>query len=461
MSEANSKQDLEQGKGEAFFKRAEEVADTGNWDFAIEMYLEGISRDPGDLERGHKPLRAAALKRKAQGGKGPGMVESFKRRPGKDPLTNLVNAEYLLAKEPGSVAFMERALKAAKALELTEVVEWLCDVIFETQRQAKKPSKRVLVLLTETFDEIEAYEKAIQSCEMARQLSPNDLVLAQALNDLSAKYTIQKGKYDQEGDFTRAVKDMKRQKELIDRDALVKTDEALEHEIESAREGYLASPTVHGKINAYVDALLQPEEDAYENEAINVLEKAYQDTGAYQFKMRLGDVRIRQMTREYRRLMAAGEKEAAARHARKQLEFELEEYADRAANYPTDLALKYELGRRQFLMGQYDEAIGAFQQAQRDPRRHLAALNYLGQAFSKKGLLREAAETYDRALRSEMAEQREKDLRYNLAAVLMETEQYQRARDEFSRVAQMDYNYKDVRQRLEEIDRKTKQEQAD
>jgi tetratricopeptide (TPR) repeat protein len=143
------------------------------------------------------------------------------------------------------------------------------------------------------------------------------------------------------------------------------------------------------------------------------------------------------------------------------LEFELEEYADRAANYPTDLALKYELGRRQFLTGQYDEAIGSFQQAQRDPRRHLAALNHLGQAFSKKGLLREAAETYDRALHSEMTEQREKDLRYNLAAVLMETEQYQRARDEFSRVAQMDYNYKDVRQRLEEIDRKTKQEQAD
>ena len=34
------------GKGKAFFDRGDQVAETGNWDFAIEMYLQGIGRDP-------------------------------------------------------------------------------------------------------------------------------------------------------------------------------------------------------------------------------------------------------------------------------------------------------------------------------------------------------------------------------------------------------------------------------
>ncbi len=436
-----------------FFKRAEEVAGTGNWDFAIEMYLEGISREPDNLERGHKPLREASLKRKAQGGKGAGMIESLKRRSGKDPMTNLVNAEYVLAKEPGSVAAMARVLKAAQALELPTVAEWVCDVMLDAQRQAQKRSKSVLLLLTQTFNDMEAYAKAIQACEMARQLSPNDLELQRAMNELSAKYTIQKGKYDQTGDFTRSVKDMKGQQELMRRDAQVKTEDYLKSEVERARQEYLASPTVPGKINGLVDALLKFEDESYENEAVDVLKKAHQDTGAYQFKMRIGDIRIRQMTRRYREVAASGDRRAAADQARKQLDFELVEYTERASQYPTDLAIKFELGRRQFLAGQHDEAIASLQQAQRDPQRRLSALSYLGQAFAKKGLLRESADTYRRALETEMGEEREKDLRYNLGRVLLEMEDYPPAREQFSRVAQMDYNYKDARALLDQADK--------
>ena len=61
-------------KGQVFFDRADQVAETGNWDFAIELYLEGLLRDVGNIERGHLPLRAVSLKRKAQGGKSAGMV---------------------------------------------------------------------------------------------------------------------------------------------------------------------------------------------------------------------------------------------------------------------------------------------------------------------------------------------------------------------------------------------------
>jgi hypothetical protein len=57
--------------GKKFFDHGDQVALTGNWDFAIEMYAMGIRWEPSNMERGWHKLREVAMKRKAQGGKGP------------------------------------------------------------------------------------------------------------------------------------------------------------------------------------------------------------------------------------------------------------------------------------------------------------------------------------------------------------------------------------------------------
>ncbi|MDY6913947.1 MAG: tetratricopeptide repeat protein [Planctomycetota bacterium] len=450
MTQTDTNETDSTGKGKVFFDRADQVAETGNWDFAIELYIEGISREPDNIERGHKPLREVSLKRKAQGGKGPGIMEQLKRRPTKDPLVSLSNAEYLLAKEPGSVSYMIQLLRAVISLKLRDVVKWICDILLETQRQGK-PRRSVLATVITAYHDIEEYTAALRACEMAHQLAPNDQKITEALKELSAKYTIQQGRYGEDGDFIKSVRDMDKQKDLISEDSLVKQQSYLEKQIDNARKEYLESPTVPGKVNALVDALLKFEDESYENEAIDVLAKAHTDTKAYQFKMRIGDIRIRQMTRKYRKLVAAGDKSAAADHTKRQLKFELGEYVERAANYPTDLALKFELGRRQYAAGKYDDAIASLQQAQRDPHRHLHALNLLGQCFAQKGLLREAADTYERALETEMTEARIKEIRYNYGGVLEQMDQLEKAQEQYSQVTQIDYNYKDARDRLENI----------
>jgi len=451
MTQAESKESSTEGKGKAFFERADQVAMTGNWDFAIEMYLEGIQREPDNVSEGHQKLREVSLKRKAKGGKGAGMMDQLKRRPGKDPLQNLVNAEYLLAKDPGSVAHMEQIFKAAQRLELRGVLEWICDILLESQRQASKPSKRILLMITRAYDDMEEYAKGSQSCNLAIEAAPDDGELLDLMRNISAKYTIQKGRYDQEGDFTKGVADLEKQKELMQKDAMVQDEVFLEEQINRARQEYLETPTVPGKINGLVDPLLKFEDESYENEAADVLTKANKETGVYAYKMRIGDIRIRQMSRRYRNLLASGDKAAATEQARNQLAFELAEFTERAANYPTDLAIKFELGRRQFLTGQLDEAIASLQQAQRDPRRAIRARSLIGQAFSKKGWHREASETFERALASEMPEERAKELRYFLGDVLDKMGDLAKAQKQFSIVAQIDYNYRDVRQRIEDL----------
>jgi tetratricopeptide (TPR) repeat protein len=450
MTEQQS--DVQKKKALAFFDRADEVAETGNWDFAIEMYIEGIRRDPENIERGHKKLREMALRRKAAGGKGPSRGEKSKHKPTKDPLDSLANAEFLLAKDWGNEQFLDRALQAAVEAQLPQVARWLGEMLVAIQRESKKPNKRICIAAMEGLMATGQFDLALEAVRMALQAAPNDAELQQKEAHLSAQYTLMKGRYGEDGkEFTESVKDMDKQKELMESDAAVQSENYLEAQIEKAKSEYLESPEVPGKINGYVDALLKPEEETYENEAIDVLRKAYADTGAYQFKIRVGDIKSRQYSRRFRELKQAGRTDEAIKVAKEQLVFEIKDYQDRATNYPTDLSIKYELGRRLFMAGKFDDAIGALQQAQRDPRRRVMAVNYLGQAFMKKEWWQEAIDTFKKLVDADISEDRLKEVRYNLGSCYEAMGELKQAEEQFSTVAQTDFNFKDVRDRLQAV----------
>ncbi len=58
----------DRAKAKVFFDRGRTVAGTGNFEYAIEMFLQGFSLDP-DATDAHQQLRDISLKRKASGGK--------------------------------------------------------------------------------------------------------------------------------------------------------------------------------------------------------------------------------------------------------------------------------------------------------------------------------------------------------------------------------------------------------
>lgn len=451
MTQTSSNSSAAPGKGKAFFDRADQVAETGtNWDFTIELYLEGIQREPGNIERGHQPLRDAALKRTSRGGKPAGFMEKMKRSNTKDPLGQLLAAEFLLSKEPGSEVHMMSVLKAAQALDQKELVKWICTILLDSQRQAQRKSRMILGQLVEALHTVEEYRLSISACEMLRAMDPDNPQVSETLGRLMAKETIQRGKYDQEGSFTKGVKNLDEQKKLIERDKISQSEDYKLGAIEENKQDYLKMPTVPGKINGYVDALLAMQDESYENEAVDVLSKAFRETNAYQFKLRMGEIRIRQAQRRFRKLREA--KDPSVPQALKELaELELSEYLERAQNYPTDMSIKFELGRRQLALGKLDDAIASLQQARRDVRHSVQASTMLGQAFEKKGWYREAAETLERVLDADLTEDRLKDVRYHLGKVYETMAELVKAQDQYSLVAQMDYNYKDVRQRLEDI----------
>src|SRR5271170_640991 len=95
--------DDDRRKAQTFFDRGATVAGTGNFEYAIEMYLQGLGYDPEAVEA-HQALRDISLKRKASGGRALGMMEvKFKySRSTKDDKVNMLNQEKCLSYDPGN-----------------------------------------------------------------------------------------------------------------------------------------------------------------------------------------------------------------------------------------------------------------------------------------------------------------------------------------------------------------------
>jgi tetratricopeptide (TPR) repeat protein len=317
--------------------------------------------------------------------------------------------------------------------------------------------------LVDAYESAEAFQKAIRACNMVRQMNPNDASLLERIKNISATMTAQK--YSGEGDILDRVKDREQTQEDMERRKAQQSKSFLEKQLEEAEKDYLAAPEVSGKISAYVDALLRMDDSSYEATAIDVLNRAYQETGSYNWKVRIDDIKIKQMTNRYRQLRERGDKKAALEAARKQVAFELGVFQERAVNYPTDMNLKYELGRRQFAAAamdpsKVDDAIASLQQARREPRRRVVAMNLLGQAFAKKKWYQEASDTFNALLEEDLSEDQAKDVRYNLGDAMENMGKTSEAQEQFSAVAQLDYNYKDVRERLDALRKRNRQDDA-
>ena len=198
-------------KANAFFERARKVAETNNFDYAVDMYLEGLRCAPDALEEGHIPLCELGMQRRGEGGKRPSMVERVKLLRGRTPLERMLNAESLFAKDPCHLPYAEAMLKAAVAGGYKKTASWIANFVFQTNNAAKKPSFQTYILLKDSYIAIGQFDRAIAACQCAIRLKPKDGELADEYKNLSAELAVARGKYDREGDFRESIKDREEQ----------------------------------------------------------------------------------------------------------------------------------------------------------------------------------------------------------------------------------------------------------
>ncbi|MHC4694347.1 MAG: tetratricopeptide repeat protein [Planctomycetota bacterium] len=448
-------------KAYAFFERARKAADTENFDYAIEMYLDGLRYDPDALEQGHLKLYELGLKRQGKDGKKPSMMERMKHMRGKTPLEQMLNAEYLLAKDPDHLPYAEAMLKAAVAGGYRRTVGWIANLVFQANNISSRPSASTYMLLKDSYKAIGQYDKAIVACQLASKLRPQDADLADEFKNLTAELTMARGKYDQEGDFRQSIKDREEQEKLQSQQAVVKTEDYKQSAVDEARAVYTQDPNLPKNIFGLAQALSEMQESKADNEAVELLEKAYKTKKDFSYKQRAGQIRMKQLRRKIRRAKAAIEarpEDAGVKAKLSQLSahlnsVELEHYGLCVTNYPTDLQAKFEYGSRLIRNKKFDEAIPLFQEAQKDPRHKISSMDKIGLCFFYKGWYADAIDIFTQAIDAyEIKDDGvAKDLRYNLARSYEQKGDTEKSLEIYRKIAQLDFAYRDVRQRVDKL----------
>lgn len=468
--------EVHRAKARKFFEHAKKAADTRNYDYAVELYVNGLALWPDAIEEGLKKLRVVATARRLEGGKPPGFMAGRKYPiGGKDVLKSLTNALHLFGLDPTSISHMEHILQLATKAKCDHMVWWIAPVLADAYASAKKlPTGRyaaaceamdaaadLAMAVGEDEGATRILEASIATSQIWSRHYPDSGEAAKARSDASGKLTIVKGQFSKADGFADSLKDGESQRDIRDKDRTVHTVDRYQELTAKARKDWEANPAVSAKLMHLVDLMIRIERDDTENEAISLLEKQSASTGEYAYQQKADDIRMRQLSRHRRELQARlkaepGEEEsrkAVARHVALQNETEIKIYQDRLDHYPTDMKLRFQLGSRFLAARRYDDAIPLFQQSQADGRCRGESRLYLGRCFHEKGFFDQAAATLRAAIEElDSANSRlALELNYWLARGLEASGDFGEAKKVYGNLIRFDYNYRDARHRLEKL----------
>jgi tetratricopeptide (TPR) repeat protein len=149
------------------------------------------------------------------------------------------------------------------------------------------------------------------------------------------------------------------------------------------------------------------------------------------------------------------EQQAQAQAAIEQKEKELNEARlflaeARVKAQPNEGEFRYGLGEALFKVGQYKRATEELQQSLKQPSVRYQALNLLGLAFIKRGMLDFAINRLSLG-ESELPgmEDVKKEISYNLGLAYETNKQSEKALDQWKKIYEVDMTYRDVAARVE------------
>ena len=455
-----------QGKARKWFVRARELADKRRWDFAVEYFVNGLEYWPDAVEEGLKPLHGCAVARKNTGGKKPGLKDSMKRSMNdKDPVKALSNSLWLFGHDPDNISYVEGVVRNASKLRAEDAAKWAGGVLMKALEVSPKVSAKQFqgaVTLVEELGDlakdrgetafgVEAYQIGIEILNVMRRRIPKDQNIPILIKNLSTKLTILKGNFEKGESFRESIADSEKQKEMHDQDRSVQSEERLAELIRSAEKAFEEQPDHPQHLRTLVDLLCRRENPDDERKAIGLLVNQFKQTQNYTLKQLADDIRIKQLQRATRQAAAKGDAEASKQAQIEQLRFELKVFKERLDRYPTDNRIKFEFALRCFRAGRFADAIPLFQAARVDPKNRIACGLYLGRSFFRKGYPSQAIGALTEAIQQHGIpdDALAKDLHYWLAQAQEDEKQTEDARKTYGKILQMDFNYRDVRDRLD------------
>jgi len=463
-------------KAEPWFNHARAAAGSANFEYALELYANGIKWDPQSMSS-HEAMFDVGRRLRQQGGK-PATSRQIRGIDDGKPtpvISSFVAASFEWMRDLQNIKLLLKAIEASLKADVPEFAHWASPMAFNliVAQHQKKPSKSLLLQSMDLFRRSEAWDEAFNIGELARQLDPSDADLANDLKNLAAQRAMEQGGYTanigQEGSFRSSIRDAEKQESLAQADSLAGAGSTSERNLLRAREAYEADPQNPDTINRYVQQLRKGNDPERIEQAFQVYMKAFADTKEYRFRMAAGDIRIETAESAWKAAKAKAEAhpdEPELAETAKKLRTELltlrsEEATERVAKYPTDRFRKFELGEVLYALKRYGDAMALLQQAMDEPKLQARAGQLLGRCFLAEKWYTDAIPVFEEAMRSVDATDRDAELtlKYDLMIALLGAAEQEQSVDHArqakticSEIMRKDIGFRDIRERRSKVD---------
>lgn len=384
----------------ALFKKGEEAFQKRNYDYARDLFLNIVEIEP-DNEKARKSLYATCLQKNKETG-GAGRIRlaimhgkvSMELAASKNNVPKRIDiAQKYLCDDP-----MNSKVRTVLAEALKGQGHWSgCAAESELAVQADPKNIAAAKMLVESLVHLDRVTDAQKLLDKIIVFAQDDRDLMKLQRDLAAKMTMSKGFEDssKEGGFRSALKDADKSAELERAGHLIVTEADLAAVVEQLQAHMDAAPT-DAKIPKKIGDLYFEKKKDY-HEAREWYRRAS--------KLAPQDSVLRDKVDDCSLRIFDEEIEAATKSADPKLgelkvsrvKFFVQSYLRRVADRPTDMGLRFELGKGFYVSGENDKAIQEFQQAVKDPKRKRESHIYLGMAFQKKRLFDMADTQYGKA----------------------------------------------------------------
>ncbi len=440
------------------FAKAAEAAQRQNTDYAIDLFNQVLQREP-EFYAGRKALRAEQFK-KAGGGGGGGffkkMMSGAGSSPqvararmvlGKNPGEAMAIAEQILNGDPNSSAAHRIIVEAAAALELPCTAA----LSYETLAKNSPKDKDLAIEFANAVSEIGEGSRAEQIVLDLLRDNPNDGDLSQALKNLSARKTLDEGGYNAleggEGSYRDILKNKEEAVSLEQEKRSQKTEDVAARLIAEYEARLKTEPDNLKLLRQLAELYTEKKEFDLALEFYDRIKSSEMGGGDSSLAQAIANTIVKRYDNQIAGLNPFGAEHAdeVAMLQAEKLDFQVAECQKRVEKFPTDLAIRFEMGQLYFQAGKVSEAISELQKAQGNPHKRLAAMSMLAQSFAKKKMFDIAARTLQNAIKEKLVfDDEKKDLIYNLGCVLEATGKKEDAVEQFKIIYETDIGYKDV-----------------
>ncbi len=443
-------------------EKARKSLTTGSAVFAIEICMGLVEKYPGCVEA-RQVLRDA--QKAAKSGKKKSFLSGLSSKPlsflggvtlKKNPAKAMIQAEKILKDDPNSIDAHKLLGDAAALQGLPHTAVFAYEGAYNEDPSNTEVAKK----LANFYLEVSRIPECIRVCEGIIREHPGDGEAQDIVKRASVAQSMEKGKWEDQGDFRSKLKDKTEAETLEQASRSTTSEENLEKLIQDTYEKIQEEPE---NLNNYRQISNYYHRAGDYESAISWIQEAR--------KLESGkaDVTLERMeTKLYREyvesLIKAKKEEIEADPDNEDLQKELaqmeadrkkyliENAADLVKRYPNDYAARHQYGELLLEDGQTDLAIQQLQIALRNPKVRIPSLKLLGQAYKSKEFYDMAAEQFETA-KGEINGMPDvkKEIIYNLAECYENMGETEKAIDRYKEIYSADIGFRDVAKKIDEF----------